>query len=44
MNRSALTIGLILFGIAAVVAYLTLFTVDLSIPARSRGRSFWLVP
>jgi modulator of FtsH protease HflC len=28
MNRSALTIGLILFGIVAVVAYLTLFTVD----------------
>ena len=28
MNRSALTIGLILFGIVAFVAYLTLFTVD----------------
>ena len=28
MNRSALTVGLILFGIATVVAYLTLFTVD----------------
>src|SRR5262245_38187786 len=28
MNRSALTIGLILFGVAAAVAYLTLFTVD----------------
>ena len=28
MNRSALTIGLILFGIVAVVSYLTLFTVD----------------
>ena len=28
MNRSALTVGLILFGIATVVAYLSLFTVD----------------
>ena len=28
MNRTALTTGLIILGIAAVVAYLTLFTVD----------------